>query len=1089
MPFKLKIPFYTISLQLKEGITIRYPITDRNAFHISQSPSAVARRFSELYQSKMLDEGDFYNILDEFRDGDFYKNTTTVHFPASRDGIRHPELELDFDYYFNITPNGFWGIIPALGLEAFGKDDQDLEDGLREIVRLEFLKNHRLNTVQDILETIWYKRVDLTRSEIQLKVPTPGELDQKGADQEEGLLHRAAQPLKISTQQLFGYEKEMNQLLRDVKNKYSRNVLIVGPSGVGKTTMVWELARVGKKFKIPGKIWETTASLLIKELVFGNGWKPNLVTLAKELSNQNDFLYVRNLMELFEVGMSVGNKVSMAQYMQTFLAKGEINLISECTDEELARIELEYPGFLSLFHLIRLQPPADNTLEEVIQKKVLSIANTKKVNITIEAIQEMIRLTNRFLPYEGMPGSPIRFLERLVMHRSAKYSGEKEVRPSEVLEHFCKETGLPVFIVDSEIPIDLRDVRQQFEKNIFGQPLAIDAVVDTLASVKMALTKKDKPIASLLFTGPTGVGKTELAKTLAEFMFGDRSRMVRFDMSEYSDPYAVVRLSGYSGQEGLLSNVIRKEPFCVLLFDEVEKADSGFFDILLQILGEGRFTDGTGKPVNFCSTIILMTSNIGVELLQRPTVNLTKKNKEQENQYLADQLDGEIQKFFRPELYNRIDKVVIFNALEKNGIRFIVDREISFFLNREGIKYRKINIEIQPEIYNYLGEKGYNHQYGARYLQRTIREELIIPVSRVVNRFEVDEQLVVKILLENSTIIVKAEEDPLGFELLLEELEISNWANHAANLRRSIRNLQEGHLFTRLQSELEMMNAQLENKEEKNKLWSDATKAKRYTDFIDKKQKHEALTREIEKHEESLCLAYLNLENYNAEVCQQVEQWSMDFFNFKLGLLSVLRPQLNTAYFSIYGRQAAEITDYYLELFAKLGFTVKANAVWFRENYYNQEVLVDVETEEGHTIKRKGIREEYIKTPVEYDGQQKSYKPEQKNDVLYGFEFIVTGTCAFLALKSEAGVQKWTLTENEETNFLFTVNDILTATPRQIHRTEIYKRQKLLRRVSAINRSNPTVTLKPKSTKTDLIPWLEEHLTEQLIIEVEQAVK
>ncbi|MEM1124086.1 MAG: AAA family ATPase, partial [Bacteroidota bacterium] len=182
---------------------------------------------------------------------------------------------------------------------------------------------------------------------------------------------------------------------------------------------------------------------------------------------------------------------------------------------------------------------------------------------------------------------------------------------------------MPSFIIDPAVPMDLTAIKQQFNDNVFGQEKAVDSIVNLLASVKTALTKTGKPIASFLFVGPTGVGKTELAKVLAQFMFGHRDKMVRFDMSEYADAYSVMRLTGLSyGSDGLLTAAVRRTPFCVLLFDEIEKAHTNFFDLLLQILSEGRLTDSSGRLVNFCSTIIIMTSNIGASNLQSNRISL-----------------------------------------------------------------------------------------------------------------------------------------------------------------------------------------------------------------------------------------------------------------------------------------------------------------------------------------------------------------------------------------------------------------------------------------------------------------------------------
>ncbi len=1087
MPFKLKIPFYTLNLQLGENIIIRYPLTDKNALHIGPSQQLILRRFQELYQSKVLDQGRLAELLDDYRSGEFLHGDIQVYFPGAKDGISYPAMELEFRYYYTQNENGWWGVVPALGIEAFGKEAYELEKALREIVRLDFLKNRRLQMVQDILETIWFKSVDLTHNELEFKIPAPGELQKAGKDESEGFLPKVGQELIMSSPQLFGMEKEMKQLLRDVKNEYSRNILLVGPRGVGKTTMVWELARARKKERVAGKIWETTASLLIKELVSGSGWRSNLVKLIKELNSQTDFLFVRNLMELFEVGKYEGNSVSVAEYMQSFLAKGTLSIISECTEDELAKIELDHPGFLSLFHLVRLQQPEGTLLEKIIQQKAALIAGDLKMNISAEAVQEVIRLINRFMPYEGMPGTPVRFLERLILHRPESDATGDTISVSEITQRFCRESGLPVFMVDQNVSMDLEEVSGHFKSNIFGQDQAIESVTDTLATVKMGLSRKDKPIASLLFTGPTGVGKTELAKTLAEYMFGSRDRMVRFDMSEFADPLSIYRLSGFSGQEGLLSDAVRKEPFCVLLFDEVEKAHQGFFDLLLQILGEGRLTDGTGKLVNFCSTIILMTSNIGVDVLQRSSVNLVGNSKSEKVEQLQEQLDTEVQKFFRAELYNRIDKVVIFKPLDELGIRRVVDREMAKLYAREGIKYRKIQLTISEEVYGYLSEVGYDENYGARYLQRALREELVIPLSRILNRFDSDEQLIVKVGMDSNKIKIEAEEDPLGFELLLEELEVANYANHASNLRRAINNLRESHLYNWLQSELEMIESRDANSDSSGSPWKDASKSRMYHDYYQCKERHESLTNIIVSHEEDLSMAYLGFKSYNPTINEKIEQWTFDFFDYKLKLISTLRPQFNKAYFAVYGGEPSEIARFYASFFKALDFNVEGHTIWFREKYYTEDILHEVEGENGVVYNRRGPREAYIKIPV--NNWEKDFRREHKNDLLYGVEFVITGPCVLLAFKNETGMQSWTFGDHDERLYLINVEESKPETPKLIHRSETYKKQKSMRRILMTKENEPFIQGKSGKSKEPLAKWLEEKVMEHFVVEVEKAIE
>lgn len=1085
MSFKLDIPFYIFSLQFADGVQVRFPMTDNEAFQLGQSKEFINKKFADLFQTKVLDKGEMLDLLDELNKGDFHKNSISIHFSAAEDGISFPNLELVFDYFYNPQEKGIWGVLPVLGLEAFGENAEDLKTSLEEVVKLEFLKKRRLNVVQNILESIWFSEVEMTNQQLSFEVPTPAELQQNKTLKKDTYLPKAARLLNINKPVLFGFEAELQQLIKSVKNNYSKNVLLTGPPGVGKTTMVWELARQIKKQRIKGQIWESTASLLIKELMTQQGWKANLVHLSKELSTGEDFLFVRNLKELFEVGKHESNSISIAAYMQSFIAKGQISLISECTDDEFAQIDLENPGFLSLFHVIRLEQPVGEPLESIIFNKVQSIAKSNKVSLEKPAIQEIIRLTKRFSPYEGMPGTAIQFLERLILKKVHTDLPSKTILPEEVIQHFCAESGLPVFMLDSDIPMDIEEIDRYFNQNIFGQKNAIDAVLDVLASVKMGLSKNDKPIASLLFVGPTGVGKTELAKTLTSFMLGNKERMVRFDMSEYANPYAVSRLSGSAGEEGLLSATVRKNPFCVLLFDEIEKADTAFFDLLLQILSEGRLTDGTGKLVNFCSTIILMTSNIGASAMSRSTMQLGRKNEEGEE---TEYFENEVRKFFRPELYNRIDKILAFRSLGKENIRYIVNREIDSFLEREGIKYRKLKMEIKPDVLDYLGKKGYDKQYGARFLQRIIREELIIPIARALNSLEADEQLMLKVFLDNNQIKTRIETDPLGFDLLIEELEISNYANYASSLRRDVHNLRIGHLFVQFLSELEMMEPLFTGNKKEQKGWKDAQLAKKYTDYYACRENIKELAEEIEDYELQLSLSSLNLSESRPDFQDKIKDWSKRFFAFKKRLISLLKPEINVCYFSIYGQQIETIALFYLKIYKRLNFAVTAQAVWFREKYYFEE-RVD-KAEPGRVGARKAAQKEYIKSKLPANFTKNDFVPPHKNDVLVGIEYVISGDCAFLQLKSEQSVQHWKFSTNEDQIFILEAAVKSSKTPENIHRKDFYRQKSITRKIDAFDKNQLLVLNGKSSLSSSLLePWLFDFMKKKLAEELEKIMR
>ena len=694
----------------------------------------------------------------------------------------------------------------------------------------------------------------------------------------------------------------------------------------------------------------------------------------------NDILFVRNLLELFEVGKYVGNDVSMADYMRTFLSRGEVTMITECTEEEFARIQLKNPNYTNLFQIIKLTEPKEE-LEEIIINKVNDIAKTRKVVLEEEAIKETIRLNRRYTPYAGFPGKPIRFLENLLINRKAI---SKHVNRSEVIRNFCEETGMPQFMVDPNLPMDLTEVEKKFKSNVFGQDKAIHSLTGLLASVKTALMRTGKPIASLLFIGPTGVGKTEMAKVLSQFMFGGRDRMIRFDMSEFSDPYSVMRLTGESYfSDGLLTSAVRREPFCVLLFDEIEKAHRDFYDLLLQILSEGRLTDSSGKLVNFCSTIIIMTSNIGATNLQTNPIGL---NTNTDAEQISEHFLSAVQKYFRPELYNRIDQVLPFEPLSKEVVRFVVDRELKLFRKREGVRFRKMDLLIEEKIHNFLSKEGYNSKYGARYLQRAIREKLILPLAKELSTHDYDDQLIVKIKQSGKNLIPTIEADPLGLDLLLEELDKINFADHASDLRRQIYRLQEGHFYVMMLSELDIMERSKEKEGER--FWKNKARGIKYTYYIQTIQKIKNLNNQIESHEEELSLSCMDLNAYNPGLIEDLKKWEIDLYQLKISLYAHLNTNANHCSIGIYGTELQEIVGFYCELISTQDYTFSAKSVWFRDALYNKEIL---DLEFGG--KKKAAEYIYKEFAGKFD---ENLKPPKKGDILYGIELKVKGDCCAL---------------------------------------------------------------------------------------------
>lgn len=1058
---KIKLPFHIVQLKMENNPdVITTPVLDNGVLWVNVSAAMMAGKFANSYQDKKLDKGEYFSLLDYYIQGDFEQHQTTVAFKANKHQISFRDLEVQFDYFVQPNERGHWAVIPALGVEAFTTEQDTLEEAVQEAIRMDFMRNKRLHLLQDVISTIWFNEASLATEVLDFRTYTPSEIANLQEEKKKELLPKVAQKVEINHTVLFGYKKELTQLVDIVKGKYNKNALIVGRTGVGKSTLVWELVRQRHQHKLKANVWETTASTLIKELSGDMGWQENLTLLCKELTVRGDILFIRNLLELFEVGQYEGNNVSMGDYFREYIARGEVIIVTECTDEEFARIEARSPNYINQFQVLQLTEPQDaQELENIILNKVTTIARNENIIIEQEAIRETIRLNKRYTPYSGFPGKPIRFLESILIGSKTKQKqAEQEnknyvLNRTEVIKAFCEETGMPPFMVDPAIPMELAMVNQFFARNVFGQNHAIDTLVDILASVKTALLRQGKPIASMLFVGPTGVGKTEMAKVLAEFMFGSRDKMIRFDMSEYSTPYAVTRLTGESYfSDGLLTSAVRREPFCVLLFDELEKAHPMFNDLLLQMLGEGRLTDSQGKVVNFCSAIIIMTSNIGAKKLQ--TNNIGWSN-EQDAQLEANHFTNEVRRYFRPEIFNRIDQVVPFFSLNKDVVRFVVEREIEMLKKREGILHRNIEFKLSENLYDYLCTEGYQPQYGARALQRALRDSLIIPLSRQLNQYAFDEQLVIQVDVQNGQLLIDVEADPLKLELMLEELTQNEYMDFASELRQNIFQLFEGRFFVRLQSELAILKRSKQRNEKK--FWANKEKSSQYTSYLALQDKFEQHRNICENNELQMALASMGLRSINAQLYEEMEAWEKQYFKLKLELYSLLKSEGGEVYLGIYGKHPKHLLDTYASICEQKKFEWTARTVWYREAIYNE--LLEIEQEDGTIVKEKA---KYYHKRIFNKSDKNRWKPEEKDDLLLGIELMVSGLGSDLYFNDEKGVHRIIMGENNSHKYWVEPHVQDFKTPDGIHRKTFFQQNKKARRTFSQTHLEDTILKSPK---------------------------
>ena len=370
-------------------------------------------------------------------------------------------------------------------------------------------------------------------------------------------------------------------------------------------------------------------------------------------------------------------------------------------------------------------------IQELSQKQINVIFDKtsefvlQNLNITVEkdAIATALRLLERFYPYERFPGKGIRFLGECL--GEVQLNKKARLTKLDVMNQFVRRTGLPELFLRDDLLLDQVELEQFFNSRIIGQDAAVLQLCDIIKVFKAGLNNPHKPITTLIFAGPTGVGKTASARALADYFFGKGQKqtpLIRIDMSEFQHPSQITRFLGEGRQPGKLVSDVREKPFAVLLLDEAEKAAPSIFDAFLTVLDEGMLVDAFGRITNFRNCIIILTSNLGASN-QRSIGFASEKG--EKAAYL-----GAIARFFRPEFINRIDNVVVFNSLERGHVRKITLKELAEVKLREGFAKLKIKINFDDSVVDHLSEIGFHEKYGARPLQRALEDHIVKPLAK-----------------------------------------------------------------------------------------------------------------------------------------------------------------------------------------------------------------------------------------------------------------------------------------------------------------------------------------------------------------------
>lgn len=585
-------------------------------------------------------------------------------------------------------------------------------------------------------------------------------------------INMTAQAAEGRFRKAYRRDEKLEELMQILMSPRNNSVLLVGPSEAGKTAIVHELVRRIQRGDCPEplqdrQVWMLSPDRIIAGAQYIGTWEERINNIMDECRKKQHILYVEDLPGLLEIGRWSKSDHNVALAIRPHLASGEVVMLGEGLPDRVQMGDNLGPSFMNLFRRVEISAMNEEETAAVLNNVARDLEREMDLRILPEANDAVVQLTRRFLPYRAFPGKAIRLMEETAAEiarertggRTAGEPGERfsflrrrsvtSVNRQSVIATFSRNTGMPEFIVNDSARLTIADVEKYFSERILGQEKAVNTIVNLIATVKAGLNDPNQPLGTLLFIGPTGVGKTQMAKTLAGYLFGNAERLIRFDMSEYRDIDGIAKLIGAFGKEGELTKKVREQPFSVVLLDEFEKADPRIFDIFLQVLGEGRLTDASGKTAYFHNSIIIMTSNLGASAKAFSSYGFSRADGVQQstevNEALEEHYRDQVETFFRPEFVNRIDHVVVFGQLAPVALRNIASREISDVLTRDGITRRNLLVEIEDSVIDLVLQTGYSPQFGARPLKREIERLIVSPLARELAQRSVQEANLVRV--------------------------------------------------------------------------------------------------------------------------------------------------------------------------------------------------------------------------------------------------------------------------------------------------------------------------------------------------------
>ena len=526
---------------------------------------------------------------------------------------------------------------------------------------------------------------------------------------------------------LIGREKELERTMQILCRKYKNNPIHIGEAGVGKTAITIGLARLINENKVPDKLKGAQIfSLELGDLLAGTQYRGDFEKRLKAIMEgvskfEKPIIYIDEIHNIVGAGSINGGSFDASNMLKPYLASGKIRFIGATTYDEYNKNFAKNKSLIRRFQNIDVKEPSIEESIDILKGLKNYYEEFHDVQYTEEAIKQSVILSDKYINDRYLPDKAIDLIDEAGAYRVMNpEEGEKQIVDLSLIEEvLSKITNVPKQTVEMDEVKELLHLEEKLDEEIFGQKEAVKEVVNAIKLSRAGLNDDNKPVASILFVGPTGVGKTEIAKVLSKAL---NIELIRFDMSEYAEKHTVAKLigapAGYVGYEegGLLTDAVKKNPHSILLLDEIEKAHSDIFNILLQVMDYATLTDNQGKKTDFRNVILIMTSNAGASDVGKSLIGFGERS------ITRASIDEAVKKTFTPEFRNRLNKVIVFNNLNKEMSEKIIKKQFKL-LNK---KLTHKNVEVVPteNLINHIITKGTSEEYGAREIVRIINSEI-----------------------------------------------------------------------------------------------------------------------------------------------------------------------------------------------------------------------------------------------------------------------------------------------------------------------------------------------------------------------------